>query len=221
MEDGLDAQWDESRITALVSSIVDRELPTSSDWALSVHLVGDDTIRALNHEHRGIDSPTDVLSFPLIDSPADVLSFPLIDSPADVLSSPQIDMPADALSSPLLDSSAEVLSSPQIDMPADVLHVPRSDAPRARPEVCRTGAMAREEFALPPGEAVHLGDIVISYPRAVEQAHEYGHSVDREVAYLTAHGVLHVLGHDHEEESERRVMRQKEEEALAPLGFTR
>ena len=63
--------------------------------------------------------------------------------------------------------------------------------------------------------------MVISYPRAVAQADEYGHSVEREVAYLVAHGVLHVLGYDHEEEAERERMRRKEEEALQPLGFTR
>lgn len=76
-------------------------------------------------------------------------------------------------------------------------------------------------FALPEGEPVNLGDVVISYPRAVAQADEYGHSVEREIAYLVAHGVLHILGYDHEDESERERMRHKEEEALQPLGFTR
>jgi probable rRNA maturation factor len=77
------------------------------------------------------------------------------------------------------------------------------------------------DFVTPPGEPVNLGDVVVSYPRAVEQATEYGHSVERELAYLVAHGVLHVLGYDHEDERERERMRQKEEEALQPLGFTR
>jgi probable rRNA maturation factor len=81
--------------------------------------------------------------------------------------------------------------------------------------------LAEPDFVLPDGEPVNLGDVVISYPRAVAQADEYGHSVEREVAYLVAHGVLHVLGYDHEDESEREHMRQKEEEALRPLGFTR
>ena len=76
-------------------------------------------------------------------------------------------------------------------------------------------------FVLPPGERVNLGDVVVSYPTAVAQAEEYGHPLERELAYLVAHGVLHVLGYDHEVESEQRVMRQKEEEALQPLGFTR
>ena len=48
-----------------------------------------------------------------------------------------------------------------------------------------------------------------------------GHSLDREIGYLVAHGVLHVLGYDHEADADRRRMRAKEEEALRPLGFTR
>ena len=76
-------------------------------------------------------------------------------------------------------------------------------------------------FVLPPDQPAHLGDVVVSLPRAAEQAHDFGHSLDREIGYLVAHGVLHVLGYDHEEEADRRRMRQKEEEALRPLGFTR
>jgi probable rRNA maturation factor len=76
-------------------------------------------------------------------------------------------------------------------------------------------------FVLPAGEPVSLGDVVICHPRAAMQAEEYGHSVEREIAYLVAHGVLHVLGYDHEVEDQRERMRMKEEEALQPLGFTR
>ncbi|MCA1646832.1 MAG: rRNA maturation RNase YbeY [Chloroflexi bacterium] len=77
------------------------------------------------------------------------------------------------------------------------------------------------DFVVPPGQATQLGDVVVSHPRAVEQALEFGHSTDREIGYLVAHGVLHILGYDHEAEPERSRMRQREEEALAPLGFIR
>jgi len=70
-------------------------------------------------------------------------------------------------------------------------------------------------------EEVILGDVVISLQSAVRQAEEYGHSFRREVAYLTIHGVLHLLGYDHQEEEECRVMRRKEEELLAQLNITR
>jgi probable rRNA maturation factor len=76
-------------------------------------------------------------------------------------------------------------------------------------------------FALPPGVPRELGDVVVSYPRAVAQAHEYGHSVERELAYLIVHGVLHIMGHDHEDGDEQAVMRAREEAALLVAGLTR
>ena len=148
VEGGLGADWDEPRIGALVRSIVSRELPADNGYSISLHLVSDEAIRALNVEHRGKDVHTDVLSFPL--------------------------------------------------------HDPN-----------------RMRFVLPPGQPAHLGDVVVSHPRAAEQAREFGHSLEREIGYLVAHGVLHVLGYDHQVDAERRRMRQKEEEALGPLGFTR
>ncbi|QAT50169.1 rRNA maturation RNase YbeY [Caproiciproducens sp. NJN-50] len=65
-----------------------------------------------------------------------------------------------------------------------------------------------------------LGDIVISMEKAVEQAERYGHSLEREVGYLTAHSMLHLLGYDHEEGGIARVrMREKEEEVMVQLGL--
>ena len=68
---------------------------------------------------------------------------------------------------------------------------------------------------------VYLGSIVICRARALEQAAEYGHSAMRELAYLTVHGVLHLLSYDHIEESDRVKMREAEEEILAVLGIGR
>lgn len=70
------------------------------------------------------------------------------------------------------------------------------------------------------GEIV-LGDIVISIEKAKEQAQIYGHSLEREVAYLTVHSVLHLLGHDHEKDEDKAIMRRKEEEILYRLGLLR
>ncbi|MCH4238813.1 MAG: rRNA maturation RNase YbeY [Oscillospiraceae bacterium] len=65
-----------------------------------------------------------------------------------------------------------------------------------------------------------LGDIVISMEKATEQADRYGHSLEREVGYLTAHSMLHLLGYDHEEGGIQRVrMREKEEQVMAELGL--
>lgn len=62
-----------------------------------------------------------------------------------------------------------------------------------------------------------LGDIVISAEKALEQAKTYGHSFVREVAYLTAHSMLHLLGYDHMEKEEKDVMRSKEKEVMKRL----
>jgi probable rRNA maturation factor len=70
-------------------------------------------------------------------------------------------------------------------------------------------------FALPPGEAPSLGEVIISYPTAVRQAEEQGHSVEAEVAHLLVHGILHLLGYDHVETGEERIMRRREEALLA------
>ena len=65
-----------------------------------------------------------------------------------------------------------------------------------------------------------LGDIVISMPRAKEQAEMYGHSLEREVGFLTAHSMLHLLGYDHEQGGIERVrMREKEELVMQQLGL--
>jgi probable rRNA maturation factor len=147
IEPGLQLDLDAAVLSRLVESLIARHLPPG-EYTLGLHLVSDETIRELNHEHRARDTHTDVLSFPLHD-----------------------------------------------------------------PSGMR--------FVLPPGQPINLGDVVVSYPRMLAQANEFGHSAARELGYLVAHGVLHVLGFDHEQDADRRRMRQAEEEALAALGLTR
>lgn len=67
----------------------------------------------------------------------------------------------------------------------------------------------------------YLGDIMICYARAVEQAQTYGHSLLRELSFLAVHGVLHLLGYDHMTEADERVMRGKQTEILDGIGVTR
>lgn len=79
-----------------------------------------------------------------------------------------------------------------------------------------------EELAdLPEGEALPLGDIVVSLERCAAQAEEYGHSFDRELGFLVAHGMLHILGWDHPTPEEEQAMMAKTEEILAGLGLER
>ncbi len=63
-----------------------------------------------------------------------------------------------------------------------------------------------------------LGDIIISAEKALEQSENYGHSLFREIAYLTAHSMFHLMGYDHMEEKEKVVMREKEKEVMRKLG---
>ena len=66
-----------------------------------------------------------------------------------------------------------------------------------------------------------LGDIIISIPKVEEQAAEYGHSFERELAYMTVHGFYHLMGYDHISDNEKKEMRKKEDEILNKLHITR
>ena len=99
-----------------------------------------------------------------------------------------------------IDSSTDVLSFPMLDF-----EIP--------------GEIRDETNEL--DDTVALGDIVLSLEQAAVQAEEYGHSFTREVAFLTVHSLLHLLGYDHMEEEERVVMRAKEEALLSQMNITR
>lgn len=114
------------------------------DAEVSVTVTDNERIHEMNREYRGVDRPTDVLSFPLFD----------------------------------------------------------------------------DDFN--DGECEALGDIVLSLEKAVEQAEEYGHSLEREVAFLTVHSVLHLLGYDHEEgKAQESEMFEKQEAILSAMGLSR
>jgi probable rRNA maturation factor len=110
---------------------------------ISLALVGEEEIRELNTRYRGIEAPTDVLSFSQLEGD--------------------------------------------------------------------------EEGRLPAAIPLVMGDVVICWPVAVRQAREFGHSLERECAYLLVHGILHLVGYDHQGEEEREVMRRREEEILGSV----
>ena len=129
------------------------------DVGFCVTIVDDEQIRALNLDMRGIDSPTDVLSFPTV---------------------------------------------------AYLRGKTARDCPRR---------VSREYD--PAMGCANLGDCVINLGRARAQAEEYGHSLQRELGYLTAHSAFHLMGYDHMNEEERTVMRNMEERALSAASLTR
>lgn len=106
-----------------------------------------------------------------------------------------------------LDRETDVLSFPNItfERPGDFSPV----------EACEA-----DYFDPDSGELI-LGDIILSADRVFAQAEEYGHSVLREFAFLTAHSMFHLCGYDHMEEDEAAVMEQKQEAVLERLGIVR
>ena len=106
----------------------------------------------------------------------------------------------------------------QIDRPTDVLSFPMVEYP-APGDFSRLEDLA-DVFHPDTGEAV-LGDIVICVDIVKEQALEYGHSVQREFAFLVVHSMLHLMGYDHMTEQEAAVMEAKQEAVLDSLGITR
>ncbi len=127
------------------------ELPAGAATVyISLVLTDDAGIAAINRDYRGIDAPTDVLSFPQHE-----------------------------------------------DLMVDTL-------PQA-----------------PEGAPLMLGDIIVSLPRAEEQAREFGHSRAREFGFLLVHGLLHLLGYDHEGQDDAAVMEARQDAVLDSLGLRR
>lgn len=77
-------------------------------------------------------------------------------------------------------------------------------------DVLAFGAETEEHFVTAPQGPPYLGDVVISYQRALAQAEELGHSVAEELKLLVVHGILHLLGYDHQDETDAREMRERE-----------
>ncbi|MCI6100700.1 MAG: rRNA maturation RNase YbeY [Selenomonas sp.] len=123
------------------------ELYGVENGEVSVTLTNNEYIHTLNKQYRGIDRPTDVLSFALNES-----------------------------------EEPDVEDGPDVNV---------------------------------------LGDLVISVERAKEQAADYGHSVKREIAFLTVHGMLHLLGYDHMEEEDRLEMEAEQRFVMEKLGIPR
>ena len=92
------------------------------------------------------------------------------------------------------------------DRPTDVLSFPMVPS-----------GETKDTFVSPPDGVSHLGEVIVSLPQAISQAEQHGHSAEREIAILIIHGVLHLLGHDHDDPAKERKMREKEIEILSLL----
>lgn len=103
-----------------------------------------------------------------------------------------------------------------IDAPTDVLSFPLLEFENG----VLLEQTAKENINIDTNEVV-MGDIIISVERAREQAQEYGHSLKREIAFLTAHSMYHLMGYDHMVEEEEKIMNAKQEAVLEKAGITR
>ena len=102
------------------------------------------------------------------------------------------------------------------DSVTDVLSFPNLDNIFQKP-------IRKENFPFDADEDgnLFLGSVVICRERAAQQAEEYGHSLEREIYYLAVHGLCHLFGYDHEEESDKALMREREERILSAMHLGR
>ncbi len=133
-----------------------------------------------------------------------------------------VDCPYEAEVNLLLTMNEEIHEMNQnfreIDRATDVLSFPMVDYEQAGELNFLDDAI---EYFNPETGELMLGDIVISKEKVVSQAEEYGHSIEREYAFLIAHSMLHLFGYDHMEEGERIVMEEKQKEILEQLQILR
>ncbi|PYI51756.1 rRNA maturation RNase YbeY [Paenibacillus flagellatus] len=122
-----------------------------------------------------------------------------------------------------------------LDKPTDVLSFSMVESVEDEPGILYGGDDGDDEYERIGGEADEaddgnddddtfvepLGDIVISTERAIAQAEEYGHSVEREIGFLFVHGFLHLIGYDHADAESERIMFGKQEAVLQKAGLTR
>lgn len=140
VEDGFEGRADVAALEALIAQALGDE-GVEDGTGLALVIAGDELLHSLNREHRGVDAPTDVLSF---------------------------------------------------------------------------GAEEGEEIPLGEDQPRYVGDIVISVETAARQASEAGIALDAELAHIVLHGVLHLLGWDHETPEDDAEMKAREERVLGP-----
>lgn len=129
--------------------------------------------------------------------------------------------------SPLIEVDISIVSNEEIhalnkqyrnvDRPTDVLSFALEEDLADAPLINKSDNDGGRE----PDYPIHLGDIIISYAKVLEQAEDYGHSPERELAFLAVHGFLHLNGYDHQTEEEEAEMFKIQEEVLTENGYTR
>ncbi|HEX6121937.1 MAG TPA: rRNA maturation RNase YbeY [Ktedonobacterales bacterium] len=172
---------------------------------VSVLVTDDAGIRQLNRDYRGRDEATDVLSFPLLD-------VPLVAAPEDQLWQPPEDEPPARPPIPLPDA---LMADGVAAFAGDTDGVDDED------DLGDGDPVGWPEEAAPGEPPLHLGDIAISREAVARQAMRAGHSPAWELAYLLAHGVLHLVGYDDHTDAGYAAMVAHQEAVLAAAEMTR
>lgn len=110
-----------------------------------------------------------------------------------------------------------------VDAPTDVLSFPMIEynVPADFESIEKELELSPGDYFNPDSGELMLGDIVISVEKVMEQAQKYGHSQERELAFLVAHSMMHLFGYDHMETDEAKIMEAKQEAVLKELGISR
>jgi len=187
---------------------------------LSVLITGDDGLRSLNREYRGRDEATDVLSFPLRDEP-------LVQAPENQLWLTVEETAQDGESGEdghLADTEDASAFSELDDEPLSAEGDEDDEGEDNEGEDEEDAGEWEDDEATFPSVgvgALHLGDIALSRDAIVRQAAQAGHSAAWELAYLLAHGVLHLVGYDDQTDAGYQAMVAHQEAVLAQVGIAR
>ena len=182
------------------------------ECTVEVTFTDDEEIHQLNLKTRKIDSATDVLSFPMLtfeDEPGDLSfldSVEYVDSEDEEIEYEDDDEEEDEESDEDSEDDEEDEEEEEDD---------------EEEEEEEEFVQKHVDYFDPDSGELLLGDIVISLDHARAQAEEYGHSLKREIAFLTAHSMLHLFGYDHVNEDDRIQMEKMQEEILSQKGYTR
>lgn len=174
---------------------------------LSVLVTDDEALHTLNRDYRGRDTVTDVLSFPLMDAP-------LVSAPSDELWGAADDDDYGDQE----EQDPEGISADRQPNASVVSWEERADADAAEDDETDDTPLP---FLLPPDMPPHLGDIVVARGMTIRQADAAEHSPAWELAYLVAHGVLHLIGYDDHTDAGYAAMVRQQEAALATAGIAR
>ena len=137
---------------------------------------------------------------------------------SETLKAEQVDSPVEVSLSVVSEETIQETNRDfrHIDRVTDVLSFPLIEYNGLTPaEGVRQGELD------PDTGEVCLGDVIICYPRAKQQAEEYGHSLERELGFLAVHSMLHLLGYDHMEPEEEEQMNEKQKIILEGIGLPR